>query len=259
MGLVVRGRQIGEERHELAGGQHALVDDDPCRQRADVEHLGFGERIVAAQTDRRLLADQVELAFEGVLVEAVRGADEELLDDRHRVERRGADVGNVGAGRHLAPADELLAAVGDDLLHDPPAQLAFAVVLGQEEDAGGERAGRPQFGAELVRGHSPKQGVGQRGQHAGAVAGVRLAAAGAAVVHLRQHVGGLLHQPVAALAAHMGDEADPAGVVLVGRVVETDLAGPELHAASPRSTFSSSSAGIGPAFSVRNAANSSAA
>ena len=259
VGLVVRRREIREERHELAGGQHALVDDHAGRQRTDVEHLRLGEGFVAAQADRRLLADQVELALEGVLVESVGGSDEELLDDRHGIEGGGADVGDLGAGRHLAPADQFLPAFRDDLLHDTPAQLAFAVVLGQEEDAGREGAGRSQFGPELVRRDPAQQGVRQSGQHAGAVAAVRLAAAGAAVVHPGQHVGGLLHQPVAALAAHVGDEADSAGVVLVGRVVQADLSGTQLHAASPCSTISSSSPGIGPAFSTRNAAKSSAA
>ena len=162
-------------------------------------------------------------------------------------------------GRHRAPADETLPARGDDLLDRSAAQLAFGVVLGQEEDARGEGAGRPELGAELVRRDAPQQRVWQRRQHAGPVAGVRLAAAGAPMVHLGQHVSGLLHQPVATLAAHMGDEADPAGVVFVGRVVEADLAGAKLHAASPCRCPSSSSTGIGPAFSTRKEAKSSAA
>ena len=81
--FVVRCGQVGEERHELTGGQHALVDDHAGGQRADVEHLRLREDVAAAQPGRRLFADQVQLALEGVLIEPVRRADEELFDDRH--------------------------------------------------------------------------------------------------------------------------------------------------------------------------------
>ena len=79
------------------------------------------------------------------------------------------------------------------------------------------------------------------------------------MVHLGQHVRRLLDQPVAALAMNMGDETDAAGVVFVCRIVETCLAGAELHAASPRWTLRSASAVSGPAFSTRKAAKSRAA
>ena len=108
--FVVRLGEVREERHELARSQHALVDHHPGRQGADVEHLRLGEGVAAAQPDRRLFADQVQLALEGVLVERRTGADEELLDDRHRVDGCGADVRDIGPGRHLAPADQPLSA-----------------------------------------------------------------------------------------------------------------------------------------------------
>ena len=56
--------------------------------------------------------------------------------------------------------------------------------------------------------------VGQRRDHAGAVAGVRLGAARAAMIHAAQEVIGVLDDLVAALAFDVRDEAHAAAVVL---------------------------------------------
>src|SRR6185503_3541592 len=56
---------------------------------------------------------------------------------------------------------------------------------------------------------------------ASAVAGVRLAAARAAVPQVHQHLQRLLDDRMGALALDVNDEADAAGVVLVERIVET--------------------------------------
>src|SRR5206468_8673623 len=47
-----------------------------------------------------------------------------------------------------------------------------------------------------------------------------VAAAGPAVLEAHQHLDALVDDRVRALPAHVGDEADAAGVVLVGRIVE---------------------------------------
>ena len=60
-------------------------------------------------------------------------------------------------------------------------------------------------------------------QHAGAVAGVDLAAAGAAVVEVLQDLDGLLEDLVRLASLDVDDEADAAGVVLELRVVESLL------------------------------------
>ena len=58
-------------------------------------------------------------------------------------------------------------------------------------------------------------------QHAGAVAGVDLAAAGAAVVEVLQDLDGLLEDAVRLAALDVDHEAEPAGVVLEARIVES--------------------------------------
>src|SRR5688572_32539136 len=60
-------------------------------------------------------------------------------------------------------------------------------------------------------------------QDAGAVAGVRLAAAGPAVLEVDEHLQRLLDDVVRALPLDVHDEPDAAGVALMARVVQTRL------------------------------------
>ena len=72
--------QVDEVAPQLRRREHPLVDDRPRREARDHE-LGAG-RVLGDATDH------VQLALEGVLVEAVRGADEELADARREELRR---------------------------------------------------------------------------------------------------------------------------------------------------------------------------
>src|SRR5262249_14977793 len=74
------------------------------------------------------------------------------------------------------------------------------------------------LGEELVR---------RLDEDAGAVAGVLLAAAGAAVLQVVEDGQGPAHDGVRPAPLQVDDEADAAGVVLVGRVVEPLPAGRE--------------------------------
>jgi hypothetical protein len=84
-----------------------------------------GERVLG------LFADDNELALKGVLVGAVLApADEALADARHRGEHRLAEP--VLRRRHVAPADQALAFLGDELLELPGDEFARLLVLRQE-------------------------------------------------------------------------------------------------------------------------------
>ncbi len=84
--------------------------------------------------------------------------------------------------------------------HEPDAVLAL----------GGQREGQ----------HLAEEPVGDLQQDAGAVAGVGLAAARAAVPQVHQHLQRLVDDRVRALPLDVHDEADAARVVLVERIVE---------------------------------------
>jgi hypothetical protein len=58
-------------------------------------------------------------------------------------------------------------------------------------------------------------------ENAGAIAGFGIASAGSAVRQVEQHLDSLAYDCVTLVAANVGDESDPAGVVLLRRMVET--------------------------------------
>ncbi len=79
--------------------------------------------------------------------------------------------------------------------------------------------------------------VRQRGEDAGAVARVRLAAAGAAVVHVAEHFLGIDENLVAALALDVRNEAHAARIVLERRVVQALLRRRAERRSSPNSVL----------------------
>ena len=131
---------------------------------------------------------------------------------------RFAEAGAVD--RHVAPAEQDLAFVLDralDLVFAGEARRRF---LGQEHHADAVLARRRQ--AHALRGHLlAEERVGNLDQDAGAVAGERIGADRAAMGEVAQDLQTLLDDRVAFLALDVRDEADAAGVVLVGGVVET--------------------------------------
>ena len=169
---------------------------------------------VAAQPVARALAYEVELALERLSFDALAGRNEQLLDVRSRGTGAVPQVGCVGVGRDDAPAYELLAFLRADRSHGRFAALALRRIRRQEHDARGELARSRECLAERFLGDSRQELVRKSRNHARAVAGVRLGAAGAAVIHAAQKVVGVLDDPVAAFALDVRDEADTATVVL---------------------------------------------
>ena len=89
----------------------------------------------------------------------------------------------------------------------------------QEDQPGAVAAPLRQLHAEPRR-LLAQEPVRHLNQDAGAVAGVDLAAAGAAVFEVDQHLQGLPDDGVRAAALHVRDEPDAAGVVLMSRVIQ---------------------------------------
>ncbi len=228
--------QVHEHRRDLAGREHALVGQRARRQAHDVEGAPVrGRERVDGVFDA--LADDEQLALE---VEAVgrrasgpgrhrgrrperaggggRGpADEDLPEqgrDRHRTgaERR-------GVGGDIAPPEELLPFLADDA-RDQVLDAATHLRLAREKDqAGAVGARRRQCEAQPLR-LAPEEAVRHLQQDAGAVAGVRLAAARAAVLEVDEHLQGMLDDGVRGHPLQMRDEADATRVVLEAWIVE---------------------------------------
>ena len=129
--------------------------------------------------------------------------------------RTAGDIGMSLVDRHVAPAQQHLALGLDRALEFLLARQARRVLLGQEDHADAVFAGRRQFDA--LPGHFlAVQRVGHLDQDAGAVAHQLVGAHGAAMVQVFQDLQPLLDDGVALLALDVRDEADAAGVMLVG-------------------------------------------
>ena len=143
----------------------------------------------------------------------VRAADEDLLDVGLRVARHAAD-GRAVDGR-IAPAEHGEPFLAHDALEDAFALQARVPLHRQERHAHAVFARRRQREAQLGA-LAREELVRNLNQHAGAVAGFRIAAACAAVRQVDQNLDALDDDVVRLLALDVGDEADAAGVVFLG-------------------------------------------
>ena len=182
--------------------------------------LLFGDARDAATSDFRALANDVELALELIRGHARAAcADENLLDIRLRGARHAAD--GVAVDRRIAPAEDREPFFADDALED-----AFALAGAGAAPPGrntmptpyspGAGSVKPSL-ARLAR----EKFVRDLNQQPGAVAGFRIAAAGAAVRQIDEDLNALFDNVVGLLALDVGHKADAAGIVLLVRVVES--------------------------------------
>ena len=210
--------ELRVERAELQGGEHALEDDGAVRKAGDVEAAhGLWDARPHPVLDQ--LADHVQTPLEGVvIVHAPAAGDEHLTDVRLLLPRRAAQTRPVG--RHVAPAQQRLPLLGDHLRDDAVNPHPKTGVGGQEAHADAVLPGAGKLHPRLAR-QDRERRVRDLDQHAGAVPGVRVAAQGATVVEVGQHLQGIVEQPARSAAVHVDDETDPAGVVLIRRVVQT--------------------------------------
>ena len=241
--LHARIHQIGEHRLDLIGNQHAFIDERVRRQTRDVEIFFLGRR------DRQLvdrvldaLADDVQLPLErradgktgpGALFAVVcrkglpdpffrahqwcRAADENLLEVR--LHRGGGGAHQAIVGRQVAPAEQALPLFVDDLFDERFDRGARRRVARQKHGADAVFALRRQRDAQ-PRGFLAQELVGNLNQDAGAVAGVHFAAARPAVQQVDENLQRLADDAVRPHALDVDDEADAAGVVLEGGVIQ---------------------------------------
>jgi hypothetical protein len=213
--------QVVVEAADLVREQQALVDHRAAREARHVEVGDLRQPVLVGQLLERvlgLLADHDQLALERVLVGAVvAAADERLADHRHRGEHCLAEP--VLGGRHVAPADQVLALLGDELLELAADELARLVVLRQEAHGDRVVARRRQRQPGAFRPLAVER-VGDLQQDAGAVAEQRVGADRAAVVEVGKDLERLRDDPVRLRSLDVGDKAHTARVMLVARIVQ---------------------------------------
>ena len=124
--------------------------------------------------------------------------------------------------RHRPPAQHGLPFLAHHALESSLADLPAAFVGRQEDQADAILAGRGQRDAELAALLAEKR-VRHLHENAGAVAGVLLAAAGAAVLQVNEDLQRIADDVVRLAVLEIDDEADAAGIVLVARIVQALL------------------------------------
>ena len=199
--------EVREEGGQLLGREHALVDEGPGGQGGHVD-AGLLLRAAAQAVGEAVEADA------GGAPGAV--GDDEVAELRHGAAGGGADHGVVGGD--VAPANDAQALLAREALDGGDglgARLGALVRAGQEDEADGVGA-RPGQADDLLA----EEGVGDRHEDAGAIAGVLLGADGAAVVEAGEDVERVGDDGVGGGAVEAGHEAHAAGVVLIGGVVE---------------------------------------
>jgi hypothetical protein len=229
---VPRAERVGAVArvHQREGRLHAGIVEIPVEGLDLARHQQTGEHEGAAREARNVeearapvrgvlehATDHVELALEGVLLQTCAGRHEGLPYDRQPGARVAPDGARVVG--NLAPPEHVLSLGVDQLLEEPHLTVAFERVLGEEDHARRVGPGRGQIDGEPLRLLAQKA-VGKLDQDAGAIAGLRVAAAGAPVLEVHEHLDALVDQRVGRLAPDVRDEADSAGVVLAGGIVE---------------------------------------
>src|SRR5260370_18017865 len=182
-----------------------------------MEDLRIGD---AGRCDLSLgsLAHHIELPLKGVFVGECTTSYKNLLNVGLRGSRHAADCGSVNW--RIAPAQHGESFLAHNALQDSLALQALMLFYWQECHAQAVGAGQRQFETQLTA-LPHKELVWDLEENSGAIAGFRIASAGTAVRQVEQHLDSLAYDVVTFVAADAGHESDPAGVVLLRRMVHT--------------------------------------
>ena len=172
---------------------------------------------------REAFANDIKLTLEFLLAEAVSGRYEELLYSRLCRKRRRSNVSTDRIGWDFAPANERLTFFFYYVVNCRAADFTLGIDLRQEDVAYSILSGGRESYAKRLRGDVAEEAVGQGHENTRTVARVSLKSAASAMIHARIQMVGVEHNLVARFTFNIGDEANTAGVLLLGRVVETLL------------------------------------
>jgi hypothetical protein len=207
--------EVGIELGHLLRQHHALVDDRPAAERREIQLAdpgGGGGLLDPA-------ADDVKLAFEGLLVHTLGVRDDDLLDLGPG--RVGLFAQNGDVHRNVAPAVDVVAHAQNLGFHDGPAGLLRAEIgAGQEHLTHGHQL----ILAGLVPGaHDLVVEEGGRDLHmdARAVAGLAIGIDRAPVPDGLECVDPVLHHLAAGLSVDGHDKAHPAGGMFLRLGIES--------------------------------------
>jgi len=152
------------------------------------------------------------------LVHPVGSPDEDLLDVR--LSAAGQAANRVGVYRRVAPTQNRKAFLNHDFFHQSFATHALVRFHRKKHHAHAVFAGRGQREAK-PRALGFEKGVRNLDEHTRAVTRLRIATAGAAVGEIDENLDALENDVVALLPRNVRHKTNPAGIVLVARIVKT--------------------------------------
>ncbi len=208
--------EVREERRQLLGGQHALVNQRPAGQRREVE--------LQPLPRGRPLGTLAQAESQPVQLDAGLGVvtgDQQDTEVRHALQGGRADTRAFRRDRHVAPAQHPKVLLGGDLSHQLHHPAPLLGVGGQEGYPGGITVlpGRVRL-RQFDVGLGAQQLVRQLEQDARAVAAGGLGTGGTAVLQVRERGQRVGDDAVGATAADVGDHGDTAGILFRSRVVQ---------------------------------------
>ena len=185
--------QISKVLQHLLGVQHPFVDHHLGGKAANVKEQSLLQALIKAQLMTRAFADHIQLPFEIVTLQSIGRANEQLHDVRLRRAGGRTDLRLLRADGYVTPAQALLTLLSDDRLHGLHALFALGLDSGQEHQAGTEPAFRRQLQTQIFLSHFTQKALRQSDHNTGAIPGIRLATATAAVLHIHQHLQRIEH------------------------------------------------------------------
>ncbi len=210
--------QVGVVLAHLFRKEHALVGDRARRERRHVE-LAAMAKVERLDRMAGALADDVELALEGVLVHVAGSpGDKDLPDDR--LDLLGTQREAAVVGGHVAPPQQQLSFGVDRALDFLFARHPRRGLPRQEYHRHTVLPDGRQCNAEFST-RSPKKQVRELDQDAGAVALKRVCARRAAVGQVFEDAQSVLDDRMVLAALDMGNEAQSACVVFARRVIHS--------------------------------------
>ena len=203
--------EVGEELGQLMGGQHALVDDGAGRQGDDVAARVLVLEPLPGHESHPVDGEGRVGPIDGLLI---GGCHEDLVHGGSS--SRGDRAQGAVVDRHPPPSDDREPLIGQHPLEGPARLAGLGIVTGAAHDA--RRIATR--GRELEVDTAGVELVGQLQEDPGAVAAVLFAARRPPVGEMLEGGQRTAHELVARTALQVGDQADPAGVVLEPAVIE---------------------------------------
>jgi len=178
--------QILVKTPDLTREQQALVDDGARREGGHVEIAEAGEDVLLRHILERilhLLANHEQFAFEGVLIGRCRAPGDDCLTDHRQLGKNGR-AQHAAVDRHVAPADQRLAFLGQQPFESAHREIARSFLAREETHRDGIVARFGQIDA-LFRGPRAEQRVGDLDQDSGSIAHQRIGTDRAAMIQVQ--------------------------------------------------------------------------